>query len=116
MKELKEDVPPVIYKNNPKVISIISYLAIVGWLLAYILNDQKSPLASFHLRQSLGIYLVFLVSSMLIWFPIIGWLMGVIGFVLGISLWILGIMSAFREETDEVPILGNKFQEWFAGL
>ncbi len=116
MKETKKEVPPIIYKNNPKIISIISYLTIVGWLLGYVLNDQKSPLASFHQRQSLGIYLVFLVSSMLMWVPILGWIAGVLVFLLGVALWLIGISDAFREKMDAVPILGVNFQKWFAGL
>lgn len=116
MKKREKEVPPIIYKNNPKVISIISYLTIVGWLLGYVLNDQKSPLASFHQRQSLGIYLVFLVSSMLMWIPIIGWIAGVIVFLLGLALWLIGLLDAFREKMDAVPILGDDFQKWFEGL
>jgi uncharacterized membrane protein len=116
MEKKGKEVPPIIYKNNPKVISIISYLTIVGWLLGYVLNDQKSPLASFHQRQSLGVYLVFLVSSMLMWIPILGWIAGVLVFLLGLALWLIGISDAFREKMDAVPILGVNFQKWFAGL
>ena len=116
MKNSKREIPPVIYKNNPKVISIISYLTIIGWLLAYVLNDQKSPLASFHLRQSLGIYLVFLVSSMFMWIPILGWLIGFLISLLGVACWIHGVISAFGEEMKAVPFLGSDFQNWFAGL
>ncbi len=116
MEKKGKEVPPIIYKNNPKVISIISYLTIVGWLLGYVLNDQKSPLASFHQRQSLGVYLVFLVSSMLMWIPILGWIAGVLVFLLGLALWLIGISDAFQEKMDAVPILGVNFQKWFAGL
>jgi uncharacterized membrane protein len=116
MKKSNEEIPPVIYKNNPKVVSVLSYLTIVGWLFAYVLNDEKAPLSSFHLRQSLGIYLIFLVIGMLMWIPIVGWVMGILGFLLGIPIWLIGIVSAFREQYDEVPILGKEFQKWFAEL
>ena len=116
MKEKEKEVPPIIYKNNPKVISIVSYLTVIGWLFAYILNDQKSPLASFHLRQSLGIYVVFLVSSMLMWIPILGWIVGALVFLFGLALWFFGISKAFQEKMEVVPVLGADFQKWFAGL
>ena len=116
MKNSNKEIPPIIYKNNPKVISIISYLAGIGWLLAYVLNDQKSQLASFHLRQSLGIYLMFLVSSIFMWIPIVGWLAGSLISLLGVILWVLGVVSAFKEEMDAVPFLGKDFQRWFAGI
>ena len=116
MKEKEKEGPPIIYKNNPKVISIVSYLTVIGWLFAYILNDQKSPLASFHLRQSLGIYVVFLVSSMLMWIPILGWIVGALVFLFGLALWFFGISKAFQEKMEVVPVLGADFQKWFAGL
>lgn len=116
MKNTNEEIPPVIHRNNPRIVSIVAYLTFIGWLVAYILNDPKSELSSFHLRQSLGIYLIFLVSSMLMWIPLLGWLIGIAGSLLGVVLWIIGISSANREETKEVPFLGYDFQRWFAGL
>jgi len=120
MKIMEEDnkpVEPLIYKNNPKIISFISYFAVVGWLLAYILNsEQKSPFASFHIRQSLGIYLLFFLSGSIMWIPIVGWIVGAVGIMLSVVSWILGVISALKEEEEITPILGVYFQEWFAGL
>lgn len=116
VKEDQKEVPPNTYKNNPRVVSVISYLTIVGWLLAYILNDQKSPLASFHLRQSLGIYILFLGSSVLMWIPILGWIAGTLVFLFGLALWLIGILDAFQEKMKVVPIMGADFQKWFAGI
>lgn len=116
MKNSNKEIPPVIYKNNPRVVSVVAYLTVLGWLFAYILNDQKAPLSSFHIRQSLGIYLIFLISSLFMWIPILGWIVGGLLFLLGSALWIIGISSANREEMKEVPFLGYEFQKWFAGL
>ena len=41
-----------------KVVALVSYLTIIGWIVALILNsNNKSDLGSFHVRQSLGIIL-----------------------------------------------------------
>ena len=117
MKKENEPVEPLIYKNNPKIISVISYFAVVGWLLGYILNsEQKNEMAAFHLRQSLGIYLLFLGSSMIAWIPILGWIVGAVGIMLSVVFWIIGFVAALKEETTVVPILGDYFQDWFAGI
>ena len=42
--------------------AIISYLTIIGVIVAFYLNnepDKKSTFASFHIRQSLGLWLTF---------------------------------------------------------
>ena len=116
MKNTGKGIPPVVHKNNPKVVSVIAYLTFVGWLIAFLLNSPKSELSSFHIRQALGVHLIFLVSSMLMWIPIVGWLAGIVGFLLGVALWFIGIVAASKEEEDVVPIFGNDFQKWFAGL
>jgi len=48
--------------------------------------------------------------------PLIGWAAGIIGYVIAVFLWTLGIYYASKGEEKEVPILGEKFQEWFQAL
>ncbi len=102
---------------DPKVIAILAYITFIGWIVALVLNsNNKSDLASFHLRQALGVILLFLVSSFVFVVPIIGWLAGMAGIVLAFVLWIIGLISAVNGEQKVVPVLGDKFQEWFQGL
>jgi len=38
------------------LVAVISYLTVIGWIVAMIIYDKhQSSLASFHLRQSLGL-------------------------------------------------------------
>ncbi|MDH3652545.1 MAG: hypothetical protein OEQ53_22830, partial [Saprospiraceae bacterium] len=48
--------------------------------------------------------------------PILGWIAGVLTYVLALVLWIIGIVGAIEGEQKIVPVLGEKFQEWFQGL
>ncbi|MEN0003581.1 MAG: hypothetical protein AAF798_05535 [Bacteroidota bacterium] len=107
---------PLIEGTDPKVVSIISYLTIVGWIVAMILNRPKSELASFHIRQSLGILLLFTACSIIAVVPFIGWLIWAAGSLLGVLLWVVGMIGAIKEETEPVPILGVYFQDWFKGV
>jgi uncharacterized membrane protein len=103
--------------NNVVVVSAIAYLTLVGWFIAiFFLNKPKDPLADFHIRQALGINLLLLACGIVFIIPVLGWVVGAFGYFLALVLWILGIISAIRGEEKEVPLLGEKFQEWFQGL
>ncbi len=103
-------------KGNPgKTTAIIAYLALIGWIIAFILNNKdKNALASYHIRQSLGIILMYVAVSILIRLTGIEilWLL-----YLGVLiLVIIGIMNASNEEEKPLPIFGEYFQDWFKGL
>ena len=102
--------------NNQKVIRILSYFTFFGWIIAYLLNNPRSANTSFHLRQSLGINILFIASGFIMIIPIIGWIAGAIGYVFGALIWILGLISAIDGDTKTVPVVGEHFQEWFQGI
>ncbi len=50
--------------NNGKTVAIISYLTLIGWIVALIMNNNnKSELGSFHIRQMLGVLIVAVLLS-----------------------------------------------------
>ena len=102
--------------NDPKVIAIISYLTPAGWLIALLLNNPKSDLGSFHIRQSLGIIVVSLAIRVVMYVPLIGWLVGIAAAIATFFLWVIGFIAAVEGRKKTVPFLGEQFQEWFAGL
>ncbi len=90
-------------------VAILSYLWIPGWLLSLILNGQnKTSLGSFHLRQSLGIWLF----SLLLPVRWITFFVAALVFVM----WLLGLIAAAQEEERPIPFIGTYFQDWFKGL
>ena len=102
--------------HDPKVIGIISYFFVFGWVIAVVLNQHKDPYASFHIRQSLGIHLLGAAASFAAGLPFFGWLGAMAGGLLSLALWIVGFMSAIQGEQKAVPFLGESFQEWFKNL
>ena len=99
--------------SNAQLIAIISYLAFIGWIIAFVLyQNDKSELAIYHLRQSLGINILGLLGWGLFWVPFIGWLAGIFLFVL----WIMGFISAAQGETKPVPLVGDFIQDLFKGI
>lgn len=99
-----------------KIVAIISYLGLPGWIIALILNQNKQELASFHIRQSIGIMLFGLVCAAVMIIPILGWIAGFVGYLATFVFWIMGLVSAIKGDKKEVPLIGAKAQEWFKSL
>ncbi len=95
--------------TDPKVVAIVSYITLIGWIVALILNNPKSEFASFHIRQALGIFLVGIVLSIIPFVNLVGWIVSLV-------LWILGLLSAIQGQMKPVPVVGAYFQQWFKAL
>jgi len=86
-----------------KIVSILSYMTIIGWLIALVIyGKNNSALAKFHLQQSLGLIVTGAIFSLL---PLIGWLMN-IGIIF---LWGYGLIHAFNGKRYHMPLLGDFF-------
>lgn len=97
-------------KDNGKLVAILSYITIIGWVIAIILNSSnKTSLGRFHLRQALIIMIVGIVFS---WIRYVGWILGIILFIF----WIIGLVAAIQGKEKEVPIIGSLAQKWFKGI
>ncbi|MES2811560.1 MAG: hypothetical protein V4670_03735 [Bacteroidota bacterium] len=99
-----------------KQTATISYITIIGTVIAIFMNsEKKNEFASFHIRQALGICLMW---------PLFGYLVGSFdswtissGFYLFIFiLWIYGFMGAINGEQKMVPLVGVFFQKIFKGI
>ncbi|MCT8340387.1 hypothetical protein MG296_10000 [Flavobacteriaceae bacterium TK19130] len=106
--------------DDGKTIAIISYFTVIGLIIAYLLNnDKNNPFAAFHIRQSLGL----IVTGLAVWFVItiffmmlyIPWLDSVLYLVM-VVLWLFGLVGAVQGQKKPVPVLGEEYQKWFAGI
>lgn len=100
-----------------KNIAIIAYITIIGLIIAFVMNNEKKNVfASYHIRQSLGLALITLALSVIGIIPIIGWLISFIGFFIILYLWISGILNAINNKEKPIPLLGEKYEEWFKNI
>lgn len=103
-----------------KVISLISYITIIGWIIAFVVgNDKKDSLISYHLKQGFGLFLSGIASSIitLIVSMISSDLSSIVSSVLGILLFIMFIMgciNAFKEQEKPMPFVGKFFENQFS--
>jgi len=87
------------------------FIAVFG--VAIILNNGKgNKFASFHLRQMFGIGLMTIAASIFT-NRIENVLIGFTVLSLMILLALLGLVSALRNQQDELPFIGKYFQKWF---
>ena len=91
--------------ERTKIISVLSYMTIVGWLIALLWHgNEQGPLARYHLRQSLGL---FVTTMVLAFVPLIGWLINILLF----GAWCYGVYSAFIGHKYALPVVGDLYQQ-----
>ena len=74
-----------------KNIAIISYLTVIGLVLAFVMNNEKKePFASFHIRQSLGLVITSIALAIINVIPVLGWIVSIIGYLVLLYMWIVG--------------------------
>jgi len=99
-----------------KTNAIIGYITILGSIVAFFLNnDKKNEFAAFHIRQGLGLWIMYMVLGF-ITSSFDSWLVTLGFWVFFGALFIYGITSAFSGKAQEVPLVGAFFQKIFANL
>lgn len=100
-------------KKDGKTAAILSYIILIGPLIALSINSEnKNSFASFHIRQGLGITILFISLGLIIsnfkndMILVSMWL-----FVSVLSMY--GMLTAAKGEMKAIPFLGNYFQKWF---
>ena len=101
--------------NNSKALAIITYITLIGWIIAFALNNkQKNLLVSYHQRQSLGIQLIYFSTAFLISLTTLASLQ--VLFLGVFILMIIGISNASNQKQKPLPMVGNYFEKWFESI
>lgn len=114
--------------DNGKTVGIISYLTIIGWLVALLAmhNEKKTELGSYQLRQTLLLYIIG-IGVYIVWMAVFTSLIFTGGFWLGVALnwvirlglfilWLIGFLGAVNGEKKPIPLIGEKAQTMFSGI
>jgi uncharacterized membrane protein len=99
-----------------KTIAIISYILIIGVLIAMSMNSEnKNKYASFHIRQGLGLTITFISLGVIISnFNSINIAAPMWIFILVLMSY--GIFSAAKGNVTPLPIVGKLFQKFLNGI
>jgi len=99
-----------------KNIAIVSYITIIGSVIALIMNsEKKNTFAYFHIRQSLGIFITFFAFGYFIGY-FDSWMITSAFWVFIFILWIYGFLGALEGKMRVVPIVGELYQKLFKGI
>ncbi len=109
-------VPPPAPAPEDKTVAIISYLTLIGFIVAVVLHSsKKTVLGAYHLRQALGLLLILIGLSIVNVIPILGQIVFLLGGIALLVFWVMALISAINGQMKPVPLIGEQFQKWFAG-
>jgi uncharacterized membrane protein len=107
---------------DKKTVAIVSYITIIGWVIAYLQYKDKfktDDFVRYHVKQSLGIAILSIVLAIalnIIVMVVHGfYFLGYVSYV-PVVLWIIGIINASKEEMKPLPLIGSMFENSFAFL
>ncbi len=116
--------------DNGKNVGIISYITIIGWLIAYFSMHQnnKTELGSYQLRQTLlfyiiafGVQIIWRIVIVSLFFTSLAMisLASTIIMIVNIAffvLWIIGFIGAVNGQKKPIPLIGDAAQRMFPGI
>lgn len=103
-----------------KTTAWVSYITLIGWIIAFVTHSNanpKSSLATFHIRQSFGLFLTSVILYAAIWImvfivPLLSFLLTLVWIALFVF-WLMGLIAALNGEEKPLPVVGPLFQQWF---
>jgi uncharacterized membrane protein len=101
-----------------KTLSIISYITLIGWLVAFITGKEKADsLLKYHLKQALGLTIVSIILNITL--TVIATIVPSLSFLsmVGLAifvLWVMGIINAASGAQKPVPVIGKMFENKFS--
>ena len=93
---------------NENIVALIAYL--FGWVsgLIIFLLEKESRFVRFHALQSLTFFGgMSLILGVLGRIPVIGVVIAIVGAVLSLGFWIIGMINAYRGELYRFPVVGD---------
>ena len=93
--------------NHTRLYSVISYITWIGWIIAFILRDNRDQITRQHINQALALNIIgILVSAGNRIGGVIQWAAGIIALI-ALILTIWGIVRAVQMSAEPLPIIGN---------
>jgi uncharacterized membrane protein len=97
----------VLWKDRLK--DILSYLGVLS-LLVFLWRDKEKP-ASCHLRQGLVLFGLEIIFTLVMVVPFVGWLIGLLGWILCTLLSLGGILKAAQGKEWSIPVIKKISQQ-----
>ena len=99
------------FSMDPKTAAIVCYLTWIGLVIALLSADRSDPFFRFHLNNVFVLIIsgcIFgVVSVILVFIPILGWLAILAGSIFLTVCLIMGLINAINGECKPLPLLGS---------
>ncbi len=96
--------------DEGKTIAIISYVTLIGTLIAYLMNnDKKNEFAKFHIGQALRAWLAGIVITIAAGILAAITNIGALSYLqyVGVVLAVIGLVNAMNGEVKKIPLVGD---------
>ncbi len=102
--------PPVAGGDAPsdtgKILAAVGYLVGIVALIAILIEPYKNErFVRHHAIQALGVWVCWILLGIVATIPIIGWIIGAVGWIVLLVISILAAIKAFQGEYYEVPLI-----------
>ena len=99
--------------NEGKILGFIAYLTLFGTLIAFFMNlDKKNLFTSFHVKQALGLGLIYIIVGFLV-SSLDNINVSMVFWILFAGLYFYGLLGALNGKMNKLPLLGDIFQKGF---
>ncbi|MBT1690754.1 hypothetical protein [Dawidia soli] len=103
-----------------KTLAILSYITIIGWLIAFVKNNDQNPkdeLVTYHLKQGFGFFIlaiaVNIATTIVVMIMPFLFFLNYVGLLL-LVLWVFAIINAVNMQKKPIPVVGPMFENQFA--
>ena len=94
------------------VAGALAYVTIIPAIIFLVMEPyNKKPFIRFHAFQSLGLGILWFCCSMILIIPILGWIVGFLGFVVLFCAWVLCLAKAYGGAMFKLPVLGDQAEK-----
>jgi len=93
--------------NDSKLFAFLAtFLSIIGFIIA-LLVKKDNKYVMHYAKQSLVIFIVYLIVLAIGIVPIVGWFIAPILYIIAVILWVISWIYALSGKEKEVPIVGK---------
>lgn len=86
------------------------FLTVIGFIIVYA-TKKDDKYAMFYAKQGLVLFIgqviLWILGFILIWIPILGWIVEMLLWIALAILWIIGMVYALSGKEKDIPIIGS---------
>ncbi|MBU2562101.1 MAG: DUF4870 domain-containing protein [Nanoarchaeota archaeon] len=103
----KKKKKPAKKEDDSKLFAFLAvFLSIIGFIIA-LLVKKENKYVMYYAKQSLVLFIGWVIVSIIGIVPILGWVLAPIGWIILIILWIIALVNSLSGKLKETPLVGK---------